>query len=134
MRESEAQTIPAALPDDPSKIKVDGGFQEILELKDFSYGHGLPVDMYEIELIIKAREKRAFNDALPPLSDEANFNLRNKLTNEGIAVVLISSDMMEIIGMANRIMVFYEGNFIGELPGYNVTQEKIMQYASGYAD
>ena len=38
--------------------------------------------MHDIELIAKAREKRAFNDALPPLSDEANFNLRNKLTNE----------------------------------------------------
>lgn len=82
MRESEAQTIPTPLPDDPSKIKVDGSFQEILELKDFSYGNGLPVDMYEIELITKAREKRAFNDALPPLSDEASFALRNKFTNE----------------------------------------------------
>lgn len=38
--------------------------------------------MYEIELIAKAREKRAFNDALPPLSDEACFNLRSKLTKE----------------------------------------------------
>ncbi|MCQ2817984.1 MAG: hypothetical protein MJ252_12030 [archaeon] len=82
MRESEAQTHPAALPEDPSKIRVDGEFQEILELKDFSYGNGLPVDMYAIELITKAREKRAFNDALPPLSDEASFTLRNKFTNE----------------------------------------------------
>ena len=62
------------------------------------------------------------------------YDLMIAMANEGIAVVLISSDMMEIIGMANRIMVFYEGNFIGELPGYEVTQEKIMQYASGYAD
>ena len=82
LRESEAQTHPTPLPADPKKIKVDGTFQEILELKDFSYGHGLPVDMYDIELIAKAREKRAFNDALPPLSDEASFILRNKFTNE----------------------------------------------------
>ena len=64
------------------KIKVDGTFQEILELGDFSYGNGLPVEMYDIELIAKAREKRAFNDALPPLSDEACFILRNRFTNE----------------------------------------------------
>ena len=51
MRESEAQTHPCRLPVDPSKIRVDGEFTEILELKDFSYGNGLPVDMYSIELI-----------------------------------------------------------------------------------
>ena len=78
MRESEAQTIPAPF----GVVKQDNTFQEIFELKDFHYGNGLPVEMHDIELIAKAREKRAFNDALPPLSDEANFNLRNKLTNE----------------------------------------------------
>ena len=78
MRESEAQTIPAPF----GVVKQDNTFQEIFELKDFHFGSGLPVEMHDIELIAKAREKRAFNDALPPLSDEANFNLRNKLTNE----------------------------------------------------
>jgi len=78
MRESEAQTIPAPF----GVVKQDNTFQEIFELKDFHYGNGLPVEMHDIELIAKAREKRAFNDALPPLSDESNFNLRNKLTNE----------------------------------------------------
>ena len=78
MRESEAQTIPAPF----GVVKQDNTFQEIFELKDFHYGNGLPVEMHDIELIAKAREKRAFNDALPPLSDEANFNLRNKLTKE----------------------------------------------------
>jgi len=38
--------------------------------------------MNELDLIAKAREKRAFNDGLPPLSDEACFNLRNNLTQE----------------------------------------------------
>jgi pregnane X receptor len=65
-RESEVQTDPAPLGD----IERDGDFQEIFELKEFSYRNGLPVTMHEIELIAKAREKRAFNDALPPLSDE----------------------------------------------------------------
>jgi len=68
-RESEAQTVPAPL----GEIERDGSFLEILELKDLSYGKGLPVSMHEIELIAKAREKRAFNDALPPLSDEVNL-------------------------------------------------------------
>ena len=67
-RESEAQTVPAPL----GEIERDGSFLEILELREFSFGNGLPVTMHEIELIAKAREKRAFNDALPPLSDEVN--------------------------------------------------------------
>jgi hypothetical protein len=77
-RESEAQTVPAPL----GEIERDGSFLEILELKEFSFGNGLPVTMHEIELIAKAREKRAFNDALPPLSDEACFFFRTKLTKE----------------------------------------------------
>jgi hypothetical protein len=68
-RESEAQTVPAPL----GEVERDGTFLEILELKELSYGKGLPVTMYELELIAKAREKRAFNDALPPLSDEVNI-------------------------------------------------------------
>lgn len=78
-RESEAQTDPTGYI---GKIERDGTFLEILELKEFSYGKGLPVSMYEIELITKMREKRAFNDALPPLSDESCFQLRRRITQE----------------------------------------------------
>ncbi len=62
------------MPTSLGEIEKDGSFLEILELKDFSYGKGLPVTMYELELIEKAREKRAFNDALPPLSDEVGIS------------------------------------------------------------
>ena len=53
MRESEAQTIPAPF----GTVKQDNTFQEIFELKDFHYGHGLPVEMHDIELIAKASEQ-----------------------------------------------------------------------------
>ena len=78
-RESSTQTDPAS---NLGQIERDGSFLEILELDSLSYGKGLPVSMYEIELISKMREKRAFNDALPPLSDESCFNLRRKITQE----------------------------------------------------
>ena len=77
-RESEAQTDPAAF----GKIERDGTFLEILELNEFSFGKGLPAGNNEIDLILKMREKRAFNDALPPLSDESCFFLRRKITQE----------------------------------------------------
>ena len=44
MRESEAQTIPAPF----GELKQDNSFHEIFELKDFHYGHGLPVEMHDI--------------------------------------------------------------------------------------
>jgi len=66
------------MPTSLGEIEKESSFFEILELKDFSYGKGLPVTMYEIELIEKAREKRAFNDALPPLSDEVYLFLKLK--------------------------------------------------------
>lgn len=77
-RESEAQTDPSAF----GNIERDGTFLEILELNDFKFGKGLPASVYELELISKMREKRAFNDALPPLSDESCFNLRRIITQE----------------------------------------------------
>ena len=73
MRDNQSKIIPAPF----GVVKQDNTL-----LKDFHYGNGLPFEMQDIELFAITREKRAFNDALPLLSDKANFNLRNKLTNE----------------------------------------------------
>jgi hypothetical protein len=55
---------------------------EVLTIKDFFYGKGLPASMAEMELIEQMREKRAFENALPPTSDEACFSLRRKLMED----------------------------------------------------
>jgi ribose transport system ATP-binding protein len=59
------------------------------------------------------------------------YNLINKLTQQGAAVIMISSEMDECMGMADRIMVMYEGRVTAELSGSDATQEKIMYAASG---
>ena len=59
------------------------------------------------------------------------YNLINKLTQEGAAVIMISSEMDECMGMSDRIMVMYEGKITAELSGPDITQEKIMFAASG---
>jgi ribose transport system ATP-binding protein len=59
------------------------------------------------------------------------YNLINKLTAQGAAVIMVSSEMDECIGMSDRIMVMYEGKITAELSGADVTQEKIMFAASG---
>ncbi|MDV2684439.1 sugar ABC transporter ATP-binding protein [Alkalihalophilus lindianensis] len=59
------------------------------------------------------------------------YKIMKDLTNEGIAIILISSEMPELLGMANRIAVMHEGRISGELPIEEATQEKIFYYATG---
>ncbi|MDR0590165.1 MAG: sugar ABC transporter ATP-binding protein [Spirochaetaceae bacterium] len=59
------------------------------------------------------------------------YNLINTLVKEGAAVIMISSEMDECIGMSDRIIVMHEGKIVTELEGSGVTQEKIMYAASG---
>ncbi len=50
----------------------------------------------------------------------------NQLVEEGKSVIMISSELPELLGMSDRIYVMSEGRFIGELDGKEATQEKIM--------
>jgi putative multiple sugar transport system ATP-binding protein len=52
----------------------------------------------------------------------------NDLAAQGMACILISSEMPEIIGMSDRIYVMSEGRISGELPGKTATQEAIMRH------
>ena len=54
----------------------------MLAITHFTYGNGLPASMAEMELIEQAREKRNFEESLPPTTDEACFNLRKKLMED----------------------------------------------------
>jgi ribose transport system ATP-binding protein len=59
------------------------------------------------------------------------YNLINQLVKEGAAVLMISSEMDECIGMSDRIVVMHEGQVTAELSGDRVTQENVMYAASG---
>lgn len=59
------------------------------------------------------------------------YQLIKNLTEEGIAVILISSEMPELLGVSHRIIVMHEGRVTGELPVEEATQEKIFIYATG---
>lgn len=54
------------------------------------------------------------------------YCLINKMVSEGKAVVMISSEMPELLGMCDRIYVMSEGKLAGELDAKDATQEKIM--------
>lgn len=54
------------------------------------------------------------------------YALMNELSEQGKGVVMISSEMPELLGMCDRIYVMCEGAFVGEMPAAEATQERIM--------
>lgn len=59
------------------------------------------------------------------------YKLINELAAQGKGIIVISSDMEEIIGIADRILILYEGRLSGELSREEFTQEQILKFASG---
>lgn len=59
------------------------------------------------------------------------YKLMNQLCENGIGIIMISSDMEEIMGMSDRMIVLCEGSQTGELTRDEFDQELILSYASG---
>lgn len=59
------------------------------------------------------------------------YELIGELVEQGVAILLISSEMSELIGLADRVAVMHEGTLQGVLPRAEVTQERIMELAVG---
>ncbi|QJR22081.1 D-xylose ABC transporter, ATP-binding protein XylG [Brevinematales bacterium NS] len=59
------------------------------------------------------------------------YNLMNALVDEGVCVVMISSELPELLGMSDRILVIHQGRITGELEASKATQETVMYYATG---
>jgi ABC-type sugar transport system ATPase subunit len=59
------------------------------------------------------------------------YTIMHSLADAGIGIIMISSELPEILGMSDRILVMHEGKITGELLRAEATQEKIMTYAIG---
>lgn len=59
------------------------------------------------------------------------YDLMNKLASDGVAIVMISSELPEVLGMSDRILVMHEGKITGQFTKDEATQEKIMMCATG---
>jgi putative multiple sugar transport system ATP-binding protein len=55
------------------------------------------------------------------------YSIINKLADEGKAIIVISSEMPELLGVTDRIYVMNEGRFVAEMPVQEASQEKIMR-------
>ncbi|MFB0516470.1 MAG: sugar ABC transporter ATP-binding protein [Candidatus Neomarinimicrobiota bacterium] len=61
------------------------------------------------------------------------YQLMNRLTAQGVAIIMISSELPEILGMSDRVMVMNQGRIAGEFSAREATQEKILHCALGGA-
>jgi ribose transport system ATP-binding protein len=59
------------------------------------------------------------------------YQIMNELTKRGVGIIMISSELPEVLGMSDRIMVMREGTIVGELSRAEATEEGIMKHAVG---
>lgn len=62
------------------------------------------------------------------------YKLMNDLAERGIAIIMISSELEEVLGMSDRVMVMHKGRSAGIMDTAEATQEKIMALATGIAN
>ena len=53
----------------------------------------------------------------------------NKLVEQGMAIIMISSELPEVLGMSDRLYVMSEGHITGELSAEEASEEKVMAMA-----
>jgi len=61
------------------------------------------------------------------------YKIMNELSEQGISIIMISSDLVEVLGMSDRVMVMHEDQSVAMLDIKEATQEKIMALATGTA-
>ena len=60
------------------------------------------------------------------------YNLMNKLKQEGIAVMFVSSEMPEVLGIADRVIIMCDGRITGEVMARDTTQNEVLKYATEF--
>ena len=62
------------------------------------------------------------------------YEIINDLKKRGVGVVIVSSEMPEVMGIADRVVVMCNGRITGEVDPRTVTEEEIMTYATQFGD
>jgi ribose transport system ATP-binding protein len=64
-------------------------------------------------------------------SKQEIYRLMEDLASSGVAILFVSSEMEEVLGMADRALVMHEGAITGELARDQLSEEAVMQLATG---
>jgi ABC-type sugar transport system ATPase subunit len=59
------------------------------------------------------------------------YNILRQLTEQGVSIIMVSSDLPEVLSVSDRIYVMFNGEITGEVNGRDANEELIMKYASG---
>jgi putative multiple sugar transport system ATP-binding protein len=59
------------------------------------------------------------------------YKLMNELTEQGVSIIMISSELEEVLGMSDRVMVMSRGRSAATLPVAEADQERVMALATG---
>jgi len=62
---------------------------------------------------------------------EEIYRLMERLAERGVAILFVSSELEEILAMADRALVMHEGRLTGEVPRHALSEEAVMQLATG---
>ena len=62
------------------------------------------------------------------------YRIMNDMARQGVAILMISSELPEVVGMSDRVYVMREGVIAGELQAGDISQESIMTLATGVTD
>jgi len=100
---------------------LNGGNQQKIALAKWLDAHPKAIILDEPTLGVDVGAKREI------------YHLIQKLAQDGLAVLLISSELPEILGLCHRTLVLREGELVGELTGDAMTEETIMILAAGAA-
>ncbi|WBL14681.1 sugar ABC transporter ATP-binding protein [Sutcliffiella sp. NC1] len=65
---------------------------------------------------------------------EEIYKLMRNLADKGISIIMISSELPEILGMSDRVLVMHKGKMKAEIDGKEATSENVMYYATGGVD
>jgi ABC-type sugar transport system ATPase subunit len=60
--------------------------------------------------------------------------LMDQMAREGMAILMISSDLLEVLGVSDRIVVMREGRIVGELSREEATADRVLALAMGEGD
>ena len=110
-------------------VKYDNSKQSIAELSGGNVQKvvvGREFD-YEPDLLIMNQPTRGIDVG----AKYEIYLIMNRLGKEGKSIIMISSEMPELIGMSDRIIVMHQGSVSGELTKEEVSQERILEMASG---
>lgn len=61
------------------------------------------------------------------------YEFLRRLAGRGVGIIVISSDLPEVLGISDRILVMRQGRLVGEVPGSEATEERVMALATGVA-